>query len=410
MSEIVDDPPNALQNLCTVAGLNIAALNADWQTRKPHVEKMIEDANASIKNRFQMTWNQSTVYPRFGAPNDGILRLFISTEGDADYSDVQERSEGLRWFLALDAFLAAQGNRLPVLLVDEAESHLHYDAQADLIDALMRQKLAAKVIYSTHSIGCLPPDLGRGIRAVLPERDSERSRIENSYWSIDPDGEDKVGYTPLLFAMGARMLSLTVPRYGLICEGPSDAILLPTLMREITDEATLPYRVVPGLSEIARTQMDALSQHAGKVACLTDGDADGMKLLKQIEDSGTIEATCLFNLSSVVAGCTLEDLVDAEVFAHAVNIELETWGITGARLTSADVSGTGRSRALKLWCEANGGDPGSLNKNRIAQRIVDSRSTGGDGGEKRSLVAATVVDALTGLHADITAALDTEPH
>ena len=128
LSEIVDDPPNALQNLCQVAGLDIRELANAWETDKPHVERQIETANALVKERFQTTWNQSTVYPRFGAPSDGVLRLYISTEGEASYSEVQERSEGLRWFLALDAFLAARGRELPVLLVDEAETHLHYDA------------------------------------------------------------------------------------------------------------------------------------------------------------------------------------------------------------------------------------------------------------------------------------------
>lgn len=358
LSEIVNDPPHALENLCTVARLSIAELNADWQTNMPRIEKLIEDANTILKRRFQLTWSQSAVYPRFGTPYDGILRLIISTEGDAAYTEAQERSDGLLWFLALDAFLAAQGTRLPVLLVDEAETHLHYDAQADLIDVLMRQNATSKVIYSTHSVGCLPPDLGRGIRAVLPEPDAERSKIENSYWSIEPDGRDKVGYTPLLFAMGATLLSLTVPRYGLICEGPSDAILLPTLMREVTDLPTLPYRIVPGLSEISKSQMGALSQHAGKLACLTDGDTAGAEILKQIKDTGEIGAACLFSLSRIAKGCTLEDLVDAEVFARAVNIELETWSITTARLISADVPGIGRSSSLEIWCEANGGDPG----------------------------------------------------
>ncbi len=405
LAEIVNDPPHALNNLCTVAGLEIPDLAATWETNKPHVEKLVEDANAILKDRFQMTWNQSTVYPRFGAPNDGILRLFISTEGDVDYSEVQERSDGLRWFLALDAFLAAQGAQLPVLLVDEAETHLHYDAQADLVDALMRQKIAAKIIYTTHSIGCLPPDLGRGIRAVLPERNTERSKIENSYWSIVPEDNDKVGYTPLLFAMGASLLSLTVPRFGLICEGPSDAILLPTLMREVAELSRLTYRVVPGLSEIARSQMAALPQHAGRVACLTDGDGPGNQLLQQIRDAEAVDDACLFSLSSVLDGCTLEDLVDANAFAHAVNIEFETWGITGARLTSADIPDVGRSAAVKAFCEANGGNSSSLNKNRIAQRIVDLRSTGEDGTEPRILVAESVRDPLKSLHDAVTAVL-----
>jgi predicted ATP-dependent endonuclease of OLD family len=48
---------------------------------------------------------------------------------------------GLRWLIALHAFLAARGAQKPILLVDEAETHLHYDAQADLIDALMNQRV-----------------------------------------------------------------------------------------------------------------------------------------------------------------------------------------------------------------------------------------------------------------------------
>ena len=205
--------------------------------------------------------------------------------------------------------------------------------------------------------------------------------------------------------MGASLLSLTVPRFALICEGPSDAILLPTLLREVADATDLPYRVVPGLAEIARTQMTALSQHAGKVGCLTDGDPGGEELLDQVRAAGAIETSCLFSLSAIAAGTTLEDLVDADTYAHAVNIELKTWGITGARLTSADIPAVGRVAAVKTWCSVNGGNPESLNKNRIAQRIVDLRSTGSDGSEARQVVAPDVADALRDLHAQIATAL-----
>ncbi|MCA1703677.1 MAG: hypothetical protein LC808_10630, partial [Actinobacteria bacterium] len=77
-----------------------------------------------------------------------------------------------------------------------------------------------------------------------------RSRIVNSYWSVVPDNDDRIGYTPLLFAMGARMLALTIPRFGVIGEGPSDAIL-PSLLRGAVPTSRLPYRVVPGLAELA---------------------------------------------------------------------------------------------------------------------------------------------------------------
>jgi predicted ATP-dependent endonuclease of OLD family len=55
---------------------------------------------------------------------------------------------------------------VPILLLDEIETHLHYDAQADLAQMLAKQEIVAKVIYTTHSMGCLPEDLGTGVRFI----------------------------------------------------------------------------------------------------------------------------------------------------------------------------------------------------------------------------------------------------
>ena len=221
VADVAGDPPPALANLCALADLDLAEVQSSLEAgRVPHVEKLFEEANRNLKERFQATWSQSTVYPRLSTPSDGVLRILIATEGDADYSYPEERSDGLRWFMALHAFLAARGAREPILLVDEAETHLHYDAQADLVDALMSQRIASKVIYTTHSVGCLPPDLGCGIRVVLAEEGAERSRIVNSYWSVVPEEDDKIGYTPLLFAMGARMLALDHPPLRRHYRGP----------------------------------------------------------------------------------------------------------------------------------------------------------------------------------------------
>ena len=187
LSQVADSTPPALRNLCSLAELDLAAVQEDIVSgRVPHVEAMFEAANARLKERFRETWRQSEVYPRLSTPLDGVMRIMVAVEGGADYSFPEERSDGLRWFMALHAFLAARGKHEPVLLVDEAETHLHYDAQADLVDALMGQRIARQVIYTTHSVGCLPPDLGCGIRVILAAQDAERSRISNSYWSVDP--------------------------------------------------------------------------------------------------------------------------------------------------------------------------------------------------------------------------------
>ena len=75
-----------------------------------------------------------------------------------------EGSAGLQRYVALIAFVyhyAEAQRENPVLLIDEAETHLHYEAQAELVRVLERQAAAQSVIYTTHSIGCLPKTSAR---------------------------------------------------------------------------------------------------------------------------------------------------------------------------------------------------------------------------------------------------------
>lgn len=404
LGEIADDPPAALANICVLAGIDLAHVRDELDAgRVPAVERIFEVANGALRDRFRETWRQSDVYPRLGTPSDGVLRVFVAVEGGG-YSEPEERSDGLRWFMALHAFLAAQGAENPIVLVDEAETHLHYDAQADLIDALMHQRIARQVVYTTHSLGCLPPDLGCGIRVALAEKDVERSRIGNSYWSVDTRESVKVGYTPLLFAMGARLLSLTVPRYGVIVEGPADAILLPSLLREVVAAGRLPYRVVPGLAEIGETDVPLLSHHGGHVICLTDGDEAGRAIVDKLR-AGGIDDDRLHSLEVINSGCTLEDLVTPALLADAINEELDTWAIGPFRVRADDLPEIGRW----AWLETKGAETGTptarLSKVRVAQRIVDSGRRCLPDREPESLVDLRITDGLRALEASLRGSL-----
>lgn len=390
------ETPPGLKNLCDVAGLDLAELHAEVTTgRRGRAEKLIERANDKLKSDFTGSWTQSAIYPRLAY--DGDLRVFISTEGDADYSEIDERSSGLRWFLALHAFLTAHQTTAPVLLVDEAETHLHYDAQADLVDVLMAQRLARQVIYSTHSIGCLPPDLGRGVRAVIPVPGVEESTVANSYWSVSPASE-RIGYTPLLFALGANLLALTVPKYAVIAEGPSDALLLPTLLRVANGLNELPYRILSGLAEVSHTRFDVFRRHGAEVAFIVDGDSDGDDYASRLRAAG-FDSSAIMSLKAVGDGTTLEDLVTADAFARAVNEELELWGYEG-RVGGSDTPDRGRWNALQAWGTASGEDISGLNKNRVAQRLVDLDRLADPIGDTRTpLLRPDVVTHLIDMHA-----------
>lgn len=141
---------------------------------------------------FDMAWSQSRVEVRLPT-DDNVLRIFIRSD-EGNLHRVAERSDGLKIFVALVAFLEAKQARAPIRMIDEAEQHLHWDAQADLMNMLHRQKQTGQMIYTTHSPGCLPHDLGTAVRLVLPAGD-DRSRVMNCMWEEGP------GFDPMLMAL-----------------------------------------------------------------------------------------------------------------------------------------------------------------------------------------------------------------
>ena len=172
------------------------------------------------------------------------LQVYVAEDGGPTLR-LADRSDGLRAFVALVAFLEAKNlTSPPILVLDEAENHLHWDAQADLITLFYLQDKVEQIIYSTHSPGCLPHDLGLGVRAVLPDPDApHHSTVENWIWESSP------GFRPLLLRMGASTAAMTPHRFAVMTEGLADFILLPSLLRDATGKEALKYQIVPGIAQ-----------------------------------------------------------------------------------------------------------------------------------------------------------------
>jgi len=306
---LVSSTPSALSNLLKVAGLDLrSTLQAIRDGDIARRETAVKKANKKLENIFKNAWKQGDISVVISV--DGMELRVSVLENDDDVTVFDERSAGMRMFVALIAFLAARHEEdiPPILLIDEAENHLHIDAQADLVSMFMKQDRVSKVVYTTHSPACLPPDLGTSIRSVVPIRGTQKSIIRNSFWT------EGAGFTPLMIAMGAAAAAFTPARYVVLAEGATEMILLPTLIRnaiENSDEVL--YQVAPGLSEVPKDFYKSLDLEAARVAYLVDGD-DGGNVLRQKLESYGVPAAKIIQLS--VPG--IENLLDANIYRDVV--------------------------------------------------------------------------------------------
>jgi predicted ATP-dependent endonuclease of OLD family len=233
-----------------------------------------------------------------------------------------------------------------------------------------RQDLAKKVIYTTHSIGCLPEDLGFGVRMIeaIDEVEGPKvSRAQNWFWS-----EARPGFEPLLFGMGARTLAFIPVRYALVAEGISEVLLLPTLLREALGQSYIGFQVVPGLSAAGRSDFARLELGAPRVAYLVDSDAAGRDLERQLTKAGIDKSRIVRLGKGLRAAQTLEDFIDPEVYTKAVSEELRR--SYGDRLSFSPQNLSNRApmvRAVEEFCESNGVKPPS--KRAIAYRVLEHR-------------------------------------
>jgi predicted ATP-dependent endonuclease of OLD family len=278
----------------------------------------------------------------------------------------RERSDGLRQFVALFALTADERYSVPpILLIDEVEQHLHYDAQADLLRVLHAQTLTSQVIYSTHSAACLPEDLGASMRVVAGIGDEMRSEIRSAFWTEDP------GLGALLLALGASSLALVPIRPAVIAEGPSELVLLPSLLKEAIGADSLGYSVVPGASNAPPTRIAGIDLAGVATVWVLDGDQGG-KNRKAFLVKNAVPGSRILLLESGHQPLDLEDLIDRETYVAAINEWLDDVGAQRKFGVNDLPSATcGRHKSVENWCKRSGLKPPG--KTLVANKVLAFR-------------------------------------
>lgn len=366
----IRDPPSELANLANLADLDIRQLYDNIDEYEPDVDAALRDANRQLERIFSEIWVTKEVVPYLSS-DDYLLHIHVQKEDEGGLSRIGERSDGLAWFVALRAFLEGKGLDDPILLVDEIETHLSYDAQARLIDFIESeaQQIVQQVIYTTHSAGALPTDIGRGIRPVERlEGKGERSDIHNGFWM-----NQEPGFSPLLLAMGLSPFAFALPRNAIVTEGPSDCVLLPELLRKASGREDLGYQIAPGASYVDTETVSSLLSESASTLFLFDGDDQGDTRKSMFEEAGV--PPNLMRTHSDFSGyqedVILEDFVNTETFLEHVNREIDAWQARPEEgINESDIDPDNLWGSIEDWCVDRELDV--PRKIGVAQRIVES--------------------------------------
>jgi len=354
-----------LLNLLSLANLNLNdLLNCIESGQKEDLDILENNANEKLKAEFSI-WSQSqNAIPRLRIEGN-ILSIFVGNVTIEQHS-YEARSAGLRQFIALLAFVRSfQGNQDNILMIDEVETHLHYDAQADYIQFLNNTggEFAKNIIYTTHSLGSLPNDLGMGVKIVKPiESNGLRSKIINKFWT---NAGDK-GITPIIFGLGASMLSFLPIRNAVICEGAVDHILYPAIFREANGIDRISFQIVPGLSQLANSKIPIVDNQASKTAYLVDHDGGGLKLKDNLINLKVHE-----NLIYVLPkeNTQIENYIDKKIYKRAIDSCIKEFTDSEEEYPISKITNGDRNKSLEGWCkEHNISVP---DKVAVASKILD---------------------------------------
>jgi energy-coupling factor transporter ATP-binding protein EcfA2 len=364
LSVAAEDPGAALRNLASLGGLDLIDLRDAIAAGETGTTRDLREAtNGVLKERFE-AWQQIPEVTVVLETEGMLLQIHVQS-GSGPTMPFHERSDGLRQFVALVALTAQENLQIPpVLLIDEIETHLNYDAQADLIEVLASQNTVSQVIYTTHSSACLPEDLGRGVRVVEPLGEQTASTVRQSFWK-----DEHPGMGALLMAMGAASMAYVPLRPAAIAEGGSDLVMLPSLICEATGRDHLGYPLVPGASSTPPERLAGLGLQGVRTAWVFDNDQSGRDRQTELIANGIPAERIL--LLGEEDDIEIEDLVDPAAYCAAVNTYLEDLGTTEARLKVSDLpeEPCQRPEALTSWCDTNEVHPPG--KVAVANKIVD---------------------------------------
>ena len=289
-------------------------------------------ASAFLSGRFQDLWRQKNV--RFEIDIDATtLNIFAQDEGVGMPVRLSRRSTGFRWHVAFAwKFTHASGGQFKncILLLEEPGIHLHYSAQADLLQVFERLKDSNTILYTTHLASMV--DLAYPERVRIVETDNHHARVKQGVVSSQ---RAPMAVIEMCLGLSGDMSGLLGNRKTLIVEGGDDALILQKLsgMLRNHDRESLSESIylwpANGASKTPMFAAFAIGQK-WQSGVLLDTDQEGLRAQDKIQElylsklAATDAKSFRVFMLGDAAGITktdaaIEDLFPDEYYVEVVN-------------------------------------------------------------------------------------------
>lgn len=184
----------------------ISGLDLDYFIETQDVQKRMNYLNrhsTQISGNFLQYWNQDKV--ELVVKSEGESLLFgVKELGKTDFFKVEQRSKGFQWFLSFYLRINAQRSERNFLIIDEPGTHLHANAQKEILKVIEKEIVnGMQIIFSTHCPYLIDPQKLNRIRLVLKDQRTGTVITDDIH---SHTGEECM--TPVMTAMGSEQANV----------------------------------------------------------------------------------------------------------------------------------------------------------------------------------------------------------
>lgn len=248
-----------------------------WRTRRGH------NLSQELTGNFGTFYSQDKIDLKFSLDGNEIVMDVIEPEkASSQENKIENKSDGLKWFIAFYTKLSVTKNSNVIILLDEPGMYLHAKACEEMLRIFDVISEESQIMLATHNPYLIDAKKLGNVRLVLNEKDNS-TIIENKPHKYKQD-VNMDALTPILTSIGYELtMSIHVgnQKNNLITEGISDYYFLHGMANLLGKK--LNYLIIPSSSADKINYIASILIGWGlNTIALVDSDKKGKEKLKEL--------------------------------------------------------------------------------------------------------------------------------